>query len=203
MLAAIPILLLGCDLSRPEEVLMKAYEIDGIKRPTKRSECIDGPRPCPWVSCRHHLLLEVASAAPKINADGVKRDARPTTIRLNMASQSGDLGRRPGLLASAPAEIVRQWITDAVDHLDRMEWTCALDVAEAHEDGLPLADTAKLLGVTTAAIRNEVGPVGRTLRRGLADYEDHAPMDLVGNLARAQAAGTPRGRQVARSKGAA
>src|SRR5690349_10385512 len=28
-------------------------------RPRVRSECIDGPRPCPFVSCRHHLYLEV------------------------------------------------------------------------------------------------------------------------------------------------
>lgn len=30
-------------------------------RPTKRSECVDGPRPCPWVSCRYHLAVEVTS----------------------------------------------------------------------------------------------------------------------------------------------
>lgn len=29
------------------------------RRPRTRGECVDGPRPCPWVSCRHHLYLEV------------------------------------------------------------------------------------------------------------------------------------------------
>ena len=29
------------------------------ERPRVRAECVDGPRPCPWVSCRHHLALEV------------------------------------------------------------------------------------------------------------------------------------------------
>lgn len=28
-------------------------------RPTTRADCLSGPRPCPWVSCRHHLYLEV------------------------------------------------------------------------------------------------------------------------------------------------
>lgn len=28
-------------------------------RPRSRTECLDGPRPCPWVSCRYHLLLDV------------------------------------------------------------------------------------------------------------------------------------------------
>ncbi len=30
-----------------------------IVRPKTRGECASGPRPCPWVSCRHHLYLDV------------------------------------------------------------------------------------------------------------------------------------------------
>jgi hypothetical protein len=29
-------------------------------RPKTRGDCANGPRPCPWVSCRHHLAIEVA-----------------------------------------------------------------------------------------------------------------------------------------------
>jgi hypothetical protein len=29
------------------------------QRPVTRGDCADGPRPCPWVSCRHHLYLDV------------------------------------------------------------------------------------------------------------------------------------------------
>ncbi len=28
--------------------------------PATRAECVDGPRPCPYVSCRHHLYLDVS-----------------------------------------------------------------------------------------------------------------------------------------------
>lgn len=28
--------------------------------PRIRAECVDGPRPCPWVSCKYHLYLDVA-----------------------------------------------------------------------------------------------------------------------------------------------
>lgn len=38
---------------------------DAEQRPRTRGECVGGPRPCPWVSCRHHLALE-------ITADGVR-----------------------------------------------------------------------------------------------------------------------------------
>jgi hypothetical protein len=33
--------------------------VAGHKRPKCRSECRDGPRPCPWVGCRYHLFLNV------------------------------------------------------------------------------------------------------------------------------------------------
>lgn len=34
-------------------------EEDLPPRPKTRGECVDGPRPCPWVSCKHHLYLSV------------------------------------------------------------------------------------------------------------------------------------------------
>ena len=37
-----------------------------LVRPTKRSECANVPRPCPFVSCRFHLYLDVRN-------DGVLR----------------------------------------------------------------------------------------------------------------------------------
>lgn len=30
-----------------------------IQRPKTRKGCLSEPRPCPWVSCRHHLYLHV------------------------------------------------------------------------------------------------------------------------------------------------
>lgn len=29
------------------------------QRPKTWADCQDGPRPCPWVSCKHHLYIEV------------------------------------------------------------------------------------------------------------------------------------------------
>jgi hypothetical protein len=28
-------------------------------RPRTRGDCVNGPRPCPWVGCRHHLYLHI------------------------------------------------------------------------------------------------------------------------------------------------
>lgn len=30
-----------------------------VERPLTRDECVDGPRPCPFVGCRHNLYLDV------------------------------------------------------------------------------------------------------------------------------------------------
>lgn len=29
------------------------------QRPRTRADCVDGPRPCPWVGCRYHLYSDV------------------------------------------------------------------------------------------------------------------------------------------------
>ena len=52
-------------------------------RPRTRGECVDGPRPCPWVGCRHHLAIDInTSGHPRIafgiDDDGDVRLAGPT-----------------------------------------------------------------------------------------------------------------------------
>ncbi len=51
-------------------------ELLDVERPRTRGACIDGPRPCPWVGCRHHLFLEVSDAG---------------TIRPNIPGEPGDM----------------------------------------------------------------------------------------------------------------
>lgn len=43
------------------------------KRPRTRGECVDGPRPCPWVSCRFHILVETIRYSPFGNKRDQKR----------------------------------------------------------------------------------------------------------------------------------
>lgn len=57
-------------------IAQKTPAIDKVAAPVPvlptREDCRDGPRPCPHVSCRHHLLLEVTDA-------GSLRILQPTT----------------------------------------------------------------------------------------------------------------------------
>ena len=83
-----------------------------ISRPTTRGECRSGPRPCPWIGCRYHLLIDVSSTG---------------ALQLNGPRHGG----RPALLpSSAGSEVARVWTDDALELLEVMPHTCALDVAE-------------------------------------------------------------------------
>jgi len=45
------------------------HVIDGVEYrfPRTRAECLDGPRPCPWVRCRYHLFGEVLPRKYRVN----------------------------------------------------------------------------------------------------------------------------------------
>lgn len=41
------------------------YPVD-VERPTTRGDCKDSQRPCPWVSCSHHMYLDINAATGSI-----------------------------------------------------------------------------------------------------------------------------------------
>jgi hypothetical protein len=83
------------------------------QRPKTRADCIDRPRPCPWVSCRYHLLLDQTPGG---------------TLTINRAGTppGADRAIRPRR-RSLPVEAT--WQDTALDALDHLPETCALDVA--------------------------------------------------------------------------
>jgi len=129
-----------------------------LPRPTTRGDCGQEARPCPWVGCRHHLLIEVAQShgTRATTPAGMPRDLRPTSLRMNRPNRGrAILGRRPGLESSAAHLVVRRWIDDATEQLANMMHTCSLDVVAAYPDGLSEGAVAFLLGVTEQAINAE------------------------------------------------
>lgn len=66
------------------------------ERPRTRGDCKDGPRPCPWASCRHHLLLEVSEdfGTIKLNHPGKSLDELEDTCALDVADRV-DAGTAP------------------------------------------------------------------------------------------------------------
>lgn len=82
-----------------------------IDRPRTRADCEMGDRPCPFVSCKHHLYL--------------------------------DVGRSGSLILNFP--------DIEPDEMERMEETCALDVAD--EGGATLEHVGEIMNLTRERVR--------------------------------------------------
>lgn len=92
-------------------------ERDGIstKRPQKRSEC-PSERPCPYVSCRHHLYLEITEAGSiKFNFDDMPLEAMAETCALDVAEnhREGIQLQKVGEYLNLTRERVRQIESEA------------------------------------------------------------------------------------------
>lgn len=142
------------------------------RRPTTRAECLQEARPCPWVGCKHHLLLEVS-----LSETG--RDLRPTSLRLNrqVLGRGRSTGRRSGLASGAAQDVVNRWIDDAVEWLAGMVYSCSLDVPDQYPDGVPARGVGLALGVSDSEARTELELAGDRLRAALGelDQEDDEP----------------------------
>lgn len=77
-----------------------SYVTAAAEGPMTRADCIDAPRPCPLVSCRYHLLVDVAEARARLvtarpfrenDIDSIVRALHdmPATCALDVADLGG------------------------------------------------------------------------------------------------------------------
>ena len=86
--------------------------VGDVRRPRTRGECIDGPRPCPWVGCKYHLALDVKprSGALVLNVSGASTGDLPDgdSCALDVADDGPQRLERIGELLGLVRERVRQ-----------------------------------------------------------------------------------------------
>jgi transcriptional regulator with XRE-family HTH domain len=84
-------------------------------RPTNRTECIGGDRPCPFVSCKHHLYLDVSerTGAIKLNFPDIDPDQMVHSCSLDVADRGGATLEEVGEVMNLTRERVRQLELDA------------------------------------------------------------------------------------------
>lgn len=73
-----------------------------MTRPRQRGDCVDGPRPCPWIGCRHHLGAEVSKAGT------LKLREVTETCSLDVADRGGATLEQIGVILGVTREMVRQ-----------------------------------------------------------------------------------------------
>ena len=78
-------------------------------RPSCRAECRTLPRPCPFVSCRYHLGVDVTDTGSlKINFPDRSTSDLPSTCALDVAERGGQSLEEVGSLLNITRERARQ-----------------------------------------------------------------------------------------------
>jgi hypothetical protein len=105
--------------------------------PMRRADCVDEARPCPYVSCRHHLALIVENGNISETFPGTMEDLPLAGPLLPNGNYFGDSDAPP--IAEGP-------------HLDMLPATCVLDLVDEHGD-LTFLSVAYLLNISRERVR--------------------------------------------------
>lgn len=86
------------------------YPDEEIERPQSRADCLDGARPCPFVSCQHHLYLDVSArtGAIKVNFPDLDVWEMSETCALDVADRGGTTLEEVGAIMNLTRERIRQ-----------------------------------------------------------------------------------------------
>src|SRR5262249_10856927 len=113
---------------RELEIGRMLYPETDYYKPRTRAECIDGPRPCPYVSCQHHLYLDVSSrtGAIKLNFPHLEVWEMNETGALDIADRGGTTLEDVGAIMNLTRERIRQVEVKALAKLESLRDMMAL-----------------------------------------------------------------------------
>ena len=113
-----------------QDAVARARELEAEldERPRQREDCANGPRPCPLVSCRHHLYLDVnpQTGTIKLNFPELEVWELVHSCALDIADQGGTAIERVGELLNVTRERIRQIETQALAKLTSSSCTRVL-----------------------------------------------------------------------------
>jgi hypothetical protein len=97
-------------------------DVEGVERPTTREECVGGMRPCPFVSCKHHLYLDVSArtGAIKLNFPDLEVWEMNESCALDVADRAGATLEEVGAIMNLTRERIRQVEVKALAKLEAL-----------------------------------------------------------------------------------
>jgi hypothetical protein len=97
-------------------------EVD-VEKPRFRAECVGGERPCPFVSCKHHLYLDVSArtGAIKLNFPDLEVWEMTETCALDVADRGGTTLEEVGAIMNLTRERIRQVEVKGLAKLQALE----------------------------------------------------------------------------------
>jgi len=95
---------------RELEIGRMLYPESDYEKPRTREECLDAPRPCPFVSCKHHLFLDVSArtGAIKLNFPDLEVWDMNESCALDVADRGGTTLEDVGAIMNLTRERIRQ-----------------------------------------------------------------------------------------------
>jgi hypothetical protein len=113
---------------RELEIGRMLYPETDYYKPRTRAECVDGPRPCPYVSCKHHLYLDVSArtGAIKLNFPDLEVWEMNETCALDVADRGGTTLEDVGAIMNLTRERIRQVEVKALAKLEALRDMMAL-----------------------------------------------------------------------------
>lgn len=97
-------------------------------KPRSRAECAEGPRPCPFVSCKHHLFIDVSprTGAIKLNFPDLEVWDLGESCALDVADRGGTTLEDVGAIMNLTRERIRQVEVKALAKLEALSDMYAL-----------------------------------------------------------------------------
>jgi len=138
---------------RELEIGRLLYPDDAYWKPKHRNECVDGPRPCPFVSCKHHLFVDVSprTGAIKLNFPDLEVWDMGESCALDVADRGGTTLEDVGAIMNLTRERIRQVEVKALAKLEALRDMMALreyvDEGPVGKRRLPRLSKADLAGI--------------------------------------------------------
>lgn len=113
---------------RELEIGRLLYPETDYTKPRTREECLDGPRPCPFVSCKHHLYIDVSprTGAIKLNFPDLEVWDMGESCALDVADRGGTTLEDVGAIMNLTRERIRQVEVKALAKLEALKDMMAL-----------------------------------------------------------------------------
>ena len=107
---------------RELEIGKLLYPETDYYKPKARAECAEGPRPCPYVSCKHHLFIDVSprTGAIKLNFPDLEVWELGESCALDVADRGGTTLEDVGAIMNLTRERIRQVEVKALAKLEAL-----------------------------------------------------------------------------------
>src|SRR6187399_518543 len=107
---------------RELEIGRLLYPETDYEKPLTREECVEGPRPCPFVSCKHHLFIDVSprTGAIKLNFPDLEVWDLGESCALDVADRGGTTLEDVGAIMNLTRERIRQVEVKALAKLEAL-----------------------------------------------------------------------------------